>query len=289
MIRAAITLKLTNLRGDRRRHRRAHDLDSGSARHRPPLGLSLLLAARRLFRRAGAQPHRRDAHHGGFRLLHSHHRVRVGRTDCGRSIRVVPTDPMDEQFAPKLKGYRGDGPVRIGNEAASQSQHDIYGSIILAATPMFFDRRLPRPGDEAICSVGSSRSARSRPRWRSSRMPACGSIAAASSFTPIRPRCAGPAASGSPRSRRISALPIAPPTGMRWRDRLHEPIVSQAWNPRRKAFTAAFGSDDLDASTLLLPELGIVDSVDPRFVSTVDAIQRELVRYRPCDALFERR
>ena len=65
---------------------------------------------------------------------------------------------MDEQIAPHLKGYRGDGPVRIGNAAALQAQHDTYGSIILAAMPMFFDRRLPQPGDEALFRC-SSRSA----------------------------------------------------------------------------------------------------------------------------------
>jgi len=59
---------------------------------------------------------------------------------------VVPTDPMNEWTAEKLKGYRGDGPVRMGNAAVEQTQHDSYGSIILAAMPMFFDRRLPRPG-----------------------------------------------------------------------------------------------------------------------------------------------
>jgi len=51
---------------------------------------------------------------------------------------------------PDLKGYRGDGPVRIGNAAVAQNQHDTYGSAILAATPMFFDRRLPRMGDENL-------------------------------------------------------------------------------------------------------------------------------------------
>ena len=57
---------------------------------------------------------------------------------------------MDETTAPALKGYRGDGPVRIGNAAAEQVQNDTYGSIILAAMPMFFDRRLPRLGDEGL-------------------------------------------------------------------------------------------------------------------------------------------
>src|SRR4029077_13811480 len=66
---------------------------------------------------------------------------------------IVPTDPMDERIADALAGYRGDGPVRIGNAAVEQSQHDAYGSIILAAMPMFFDRRLPRAGDESLCRL----------------------------------------------------------------------------------------------------------------------------------------
>src|SRR6202790_1621064 len=63
---------------------------------------------------------------------------------------VVQTTSIDERTAPDLEGYRGDGPVRIGNAAGDQNQHDTYGSVILAAMPMFFDRRLPRPGDEGL-------------------------------------------------------------------------------------------------------------------------------------------
>ena len=55
-------------------------------------------------------------------------------------------------------------------------------------------------------------------------------------------------------------------------------MLEKAWNPKRQAFTAAFGSDDLDASVLLLSELGAVEASDPRFVSTVNAIDRELKR-----------
>ncbi len=52
----------------------------------------------------------------------------------------------------------------------------------------------------------------------------------------------------------------------------------RAWNEKRQAFTAAFGSDDLDASVLLLPDLGVIEIDDPRFVSTVKAMERELLR-----------
>src|SRR3989454_4335145 len=64
----------------------------------------------------------------------------------GISGRAVP----EEQEIDALPGYRGMGPVRIGNQASRQVQHDVYGAAILAATHVFFDRRLLRPGDEIL-------------------------------------------------------------------------------------------------------------------------------------------
>src|SRR5262249_57615300 len=56
---------------------------------------------------------------------------------------------------------------------------------------------------------------------------------------------------------------------------VHQALLQGAWNDKRQAFTAAFGSDDLDASVLLLPDLGVIEADDPRFVSTVKAMERE--------------
>jgi GH15 family glucan-1,4-alpha-glucosidase len=59
---------------------------------------------------------------------------------------------------------------------------------------------------------------------------------------------------------------------------IHRTLLERGWNAKRKAFTGAFGSEDLDASVLLLPELGVLDADDPRFVSTVGAVEQELLR-----------
>ncbi len=63
---------------------------------------------------------------------------------------IVPGEDLDERTAPDLAGFLGQGPVRIGNAAALQNQHDVYGSVVLATTQMFVDERLPRMGDEAL-------------------------------------------------------------------------------------------------------------------------------------------
>src|SRR5258706_6873956 len=61
-------------------------------------------------------------------------------------------EPADttESIVDTLPGYRGLGPVRIGNQAYEQIQHDVYGSAVLAATHVFFDRRVPRKANRAL-------------------------------------------------------------------------------------------------------------------------------------------
>ena len=109
-----------HFRGDRRDHRRAHHLDPRSARLGAHLGLPLLLAARRLFRREGAQPDRRDADHGKLHLLHRRHRGDRRASDAA-GLQHRADRSAGRAIAPHLTGYRGDGPVRIGNAAAEQT------------------------------------------------------------------------------------------------------------------------------------------------------------------------
>ena len=137
---------------------------------------------------------------------------------------IVPFSPLEERIAPDLKGFLGQGPVRVGNQAANQMQNDVYGSVVLAATQMFVDERLPKMGDEALFRLLEGLG--ERPSCTpSSRMRVCGNIAPARSRTPIRRRCAGRPAIGSPASRAGSKSPTAPNTGRRNARSLRERIL----------------------------------------------------------------
>jgi GH15 family glucan-1,4-alpha-glucosidase len=178
---------------------------------------------------------------------------------------------------PDLAGYRGDGPVRIGNAAVGQNQHDTYGSAVLAATPMFFDRRLPVMGDENLFRQLESLGEKS---YELAFVPDAG-IWEYRERKRIHTHSVSMCWAGCQRLEAIAAHLGLDDRAAYWGERaatIQSAMLEKSWNPKRGAFTAAFGSEDLDASVLLLPELGAVEAHDPRFVSTVNAIERELKR-----------
>lgn len=178
---------------------------------------------------------------------------------------------------PGLRGYRGMGPVRQGNAAYSQRQNDTYGSIVLAVAQMFFDKRLPRQGDIALFE----------------QLEGLGEMAAQLALTPdaglweFRGRArvhTHSAAMCWAACRRLSK--IAGGFGLDqkvayWRehaDRIRKAILDQAWNPELNSFVESFNGSDLDASLLLLQEIGFVGADDPRFLGTVEAVGQHLKR-----------
>ena len=189
---------------------------------------------------------------------------------------VVPIDPMDEKTAPALKGYRGDGPVRIGNAAAEQVQNDTYGSVISpqcrCSTTAGCRGSATKDCSGCLESLGAKAGARlgSRQRYLGiSRAPA--------HPYPFDRDVLG----GLPPARRhrFAARPAGSRRLLERRRRARAPRAAAGRLEREAAgFPAAFGSDDLDASVLLLPDLGVIEAEDPRFVSTVTAMERELLR-----------
>jgi GH15 family glucan-1,4-alpha-glucosidase len=191
--------------------------------------------------------------------------------------RISGLPEMDEREITALEGYRGMGPVRIGNQAYLQVQNDVYGSVILAVTHVFFDRRLIAIGSEGLFR----------------QLEQLGEQAAA---VYDQPDAGLWELRGSARVHTFSSVmcwvacdrlaKIAAKLGIGarahyWRghaDRMHASICAQAWNAAQSCFVAAFGGTSMDASLLLLVELGFLKADDPRFAATVAAVERELRR-----------
>jgi GH15 family glucan-1,4-alpha-glucosidase len=189
---------------------------------------------------------------------------------------------LAEGEADALAGYRGMGPVRVGNDAWRQRQHDVYGSIVLAAMQLFFDRRLTAPGDAALFArlerVGES-------AWRLHAEPDAGlwefrGRADVHTYSVVMSWAA------CDRLARIATHLGLNQRAQYWgerADRVRALILERAVHPQHGYFVDAFGSDRLDASLLLLADLGFTSADDPRFIATVEAVGRVL---RQGDHLF---
>ena len=170
------------VRGDRRHRRGDDDQPARGAEQRPQLGLPLLLAARRVLRGARAQRAVRGRHDGEVPRLAHQRAARRRRGPRAAAVRHRAGARAHRVHRAAPPGYRGMGPVRVGNQAHEHFQHDTYGNIILAAAQSFHDHRLFRRGDAA--DFARSRPWASRPGGcTTSPTPASGSCAPARAST----------------------------------------------------------------------------------------------------------
>ncbi|NWG45706.1 MAG: glycoside hydrolase family 15 protein [Alphaproteobacteria bacterium] len=191
----------------------------------------------------------------------------------GRKARLI------ERQVPTLPGYRGMGPVRVGNQAHEHLQHDVYGQVVLSVAQAFFDERLLRPmnmTDFELLERMAERAAalhavpdaglwelrtKARVHTYSSMMcwAACDRVAKVAAHLGLGEK----AAAWSERARAI-----------------HDTITARAFNAEAGFFTGSFEGTELDASLLQMVDIRFLPASDPRFRSTLRAIESALVRGR---------
>jgi hypothetical protein len=184
---------------------------------------------------------------------------------------------MPERELDSLPGYRGIGPVRIGNQAALQIQHDVYGATVLAATHVFFDRRLLWPGNEALFAQMEVLGEHAAELWDE---PDAGLWELRGTLR-VHTYSSVMCWAACDRLARIASRLELPDRAFYWRhhaDIIHKGIWERAWNARLNSFTATLDGEGADASLLLLAELGFLEAGDPRFAGTVAYVERELRR-----------
>ena len=184
---------------------------------------------------------------------------------------------LEERQIETLAGYRGMGPVRVGNGAYSQVQNDGYGSVILAITRSFFDQRLSKLGDRSLFERLERLGEQAVRRWN---QPDAG-LWELRTREGVHTYSSVMCWAACDRLAKIAAVLGLAKRESFWRGQarqIQKEVLQQAWNAELDSFTATFGGQEIDASLLLLPQLGFLDAEDPRFHGTLALVERRLRR-----------
>ncbi|MFB9133473.1 glycoside hydrolase family 15 protein [Vibrio olivae] len=182
---------------------------------------------------------------------------------------------MEERIITKLDGYRGMGPVRFGNQAADQIQHDVYGAIVLSATQMFFDERIRKPDDKRLFPLLETVGEKAVKYYN---QPDAGlwELRGSQHIHTFSSMMCWAAADRLAKIAKSLQLHGRQEYWQRHADQIRQDIDQHAFNTELNSYTATWGGDTMDASLLLACSLGYVKGDDPRFVGTVESIEDQL-------------
>jgi GH15 family glucan-1,4-alpha-glucosidase len=184
---------------------------------------------------------------------------------------------LEEWEAESLPGYRGMGPVRVGNQAYEQVQHDAYGQIVLSSVQAYIDQRLYRlSGQEdfiALEEVGER-------AWKVHDQPDAGlwelrTRAHVHTYSAVMCWAACDRLAHAARALGLDDRETY------WAERaatMKRTIMEKAWRPKSACLSAVFEGDTRDASLLQLLDLRFMAADDPHFLSTLEAIEQDLRR-----------
>jgi GH15 family glucan-1,4-alpha-glucosidase len=190
---------------------------------------------------------------------------------------VLGETQLEERVVSGLPGYRGMGPVRTGNDAFRQVQHDAYGQIILSNVQAFFDQRLLRPAGvedfKALERIGEQ-------AWQLHDRPDAGLWELRTKQAVHTYSAAMCWAACDRLGNAAEMLRLAERTTF-WRGRAEQirmRIETSAWRSEANTMSATFGGDQLDASLIQLLDLRFFAPDDPRFAGTMAAVEAALRR-----------
>ena len=199
------------------------------------------------------------------------HASQLTHPDVRVLYRLNGRPEADERSLP-LAGYRGSHPVRVGNGAAGQTQLDVYGELLDAATQVARStggldrdqgRRLAEIADH-VCGI-----------WREPDAGIWEVRADGVQFTQSKMMCAV----ALDRACSLADQGLLSGDVARWRrerDKIREFVESRCYSERKQSYTRSAGDDQLDAALLLGVIAGYDEPTAPRLVGTVDAVRREL-------------
>lgn len=179
---------------------------------------------------------------------------------------------LEEYEVDWLAGYERSRPVRVGNAASKQIQHDVFGEVMDA---LDLARQNGVPLDDYAWAMQRALVAYIAEQWHKPDQGLWEMRGDPQHFVHSK------VMSWVALDRAVKTVERTRLEGPldRWRavrDEIHAEVCERGWNADKRSFTQHYGSDDLDASLLLIPQVGFLPATDERVVGTVEAIQREL-------------
>lgn len=182
---------------------------------------------------------------------------------------------LTEEILEHLNGYLGSKPVRIGNAAYSQRQNDIYGILMDVIYQQLIHYSNDTENGEELWNITKGIVWVVEKHWQEPDKGIWEFRTEERHFTFSKVLCW----TAIDRAIKVAEIMGKKSKVLKWQplaNAIKEDIFHNAWNDNIQAFTQSYASDDLDASVLLMENYGFIEAMDPRYVSTVEAIGREL-------------
>ena len=182
---------------------------------------------------------------------------------------------LTEKTLDHLGGYKNSKPVRIGNAAYKQRQNDIYGILMDVIHQQLVNFSTDIENGEELWTITKGIVWVVNKHWKEPDKGIWEFRTEERHFTFSKVLCWV----AIDKAIKVAEIMGKKPKMKKWQlleAEIRNDIYENAWNDDVKAFTQSYGSSDLDASVLLMEPYGFIDAKDPKYISTVKGIEREL-------------
>jgi GH15 family glucan-1,4-alpha-glucosidase len=182
---------------------------------------------------------------------------------------------LTEETLDHLSGYKGSKPVRVGNAAYEQVQHDIYGILMDVIYELIKQFSVDIQNGEELWGITKGIVWIVEKHWQEADKGIWEFRSEDKHFTFSKVLCW----TAVDRAIKVAEMLNKQHKIEKWKPleaQIRKDIMDKAWNEKKQAFTQSYGSEHMDASVLLMESYGFIDAKNPKYVSTVWAVEKDL-------------
>ncbi len=182
---------------------------------------------------------------------------------------------LTEETLDHLSGYKGSKPVRVGNAAYEQVQNDIYGILMDVIYELIKQFSIDIQNGEELWGITKGIVWIVEKHWQEADKGIWEFRSEDKHFTFSKVLCW----TAIDRAIKVAEMLNKQHKIEKWKPleaKIRKNIMDKAWNEKKQAFTQSYGSEHMDASVLLMESYGFIDAKNPKYVSTVLAVEKDL-------------